>query len=235
MMNDTDELERIRNTWDKRYKTKGHDFGDEPSMTAEMLADKLDPVSKVLEVGFGYGRDLLFMAQNGHLLHGVELAESGLSEARKFLSKYNLNSRVQLMDGDFSRLELRESAFDAVYAHRMLHLLGQNGLVRAFVNKAAYVLKPGGLLYVSARDERDFDPKEMRELPDGRVEYKAPEREGQLISLWNEHRFSREVERKFEVSGFVLGEELESVGTNKNTHFTVFTARNKKKQNSPAP
>lgn len=216
--------------WSKRYVEEGHIWGDEPSMTAERLAERLNRAATVLDVGCGYGRDIVEFVQQGHTVHGIEKAVVGLSEASESIREYIDRGQAHLILGEFSRSALADDSFDAISSHRLLHLLGDNGHVRSFVNTAARVLKPGGLLYVSARDDRDFNPEQMIRRSDGQAEYK--DRPGHLISFWNEARFRESFGRKFEILDFEKGTEIESKINPVDSHFTLMKAR---KRNEPQP
>lgn len=216
--------------WNIRYQKEGHIWGDEPSLTAKRLADKLRPVSNILEIGCGYGRDMVHLVNRGHRVHGVENAVVGLTEATKQLQdKINAGS-AHLLLGEFARAALGKSEFDAVYSHRVLHLLGVNGHVHAFVDTATRVLKPGGLLYVSARNDNDFNAATMHHMPDGTVE--RNDRPGHLISLWNDARFKKAFDQNFEILELIDGEEIESQITGDMTKFTLMVGRKRK---SPKP
>lgn len=211
--------------WSKRYAREGHIWGDEPSLTAQRLIDVLGPDSKVLDIGFGYGRDLVHMLNEGHRVYGIEKATIGLSEATRQVQQYLDHGRGHLILGEFTNADLKQESFDAVMSHRVLHLLGQNGLTTAFANRAAGVLKPGGLLYVSARDPRDFNAEQMKWVGENAAEYKN--RPGHLISFWNEERFRKIFERKFDIIGFQEETEIESTSNPVNSHFTIMMARKK--------
>lgn len=212
--------------WSKRYEREGHIWGDDPSPTALLLANILRPNSKVFEYGYGYGRDVVELMARGHHVQGIDEAAEGLKEATKMVAKM-LNGRVAtLSSGDFAQTILPRGQFDAVTSHRMLHLLGNNGKVRAFVESAAHVLKPGGLLYVSARNQNDFHDEKMVRISDDLVERK--DRPGHLISLWDQARFEKVFGQNFEMIDFVDGQEIESMGSNEMTNFTIMAAKKKK-------
>lgn len=218
------------NLWDKRYATEGAIWGWEPSETAMLLAEQLAPASKVLEVGFGYGRDIVELAKQGHIVHGLEESTVGLKLAVEQLKQYGLSNKAHLTFGEFTSAAIPKKYYDAIYSHRVLHLLGDNGLVRAFANSASRGLKPGGLLYLSARDHRDFDPEQMTSLPDGRAAYKdtVKGREGHIISFWNKERFQETFSKKFNILGFEHGQEIESKNNpGKLSNYTIMIAEKK--------
>ncbi len=220
----------IAHEWDNRYSKWNNIWGDKPSPSAKILLEELNGPSSVLEVGFGYGRDALAICHEGHSLTGLELSSVGLSKACQQMGSYIRSGRAHLGVGEFTSAQLPKAAFDAVFSHRTLHLMGNNGLVDAFASRAAKVIKPGGLLVVSARDMLDFDPEQMVRRPYGMVEYKAdvPDRHGQLISLWDEARFGQTFEEKFNIKCFISSEEMEAVNNpEKTAKFTIMVAERK--------
>lgn len=219
--------EVIAREWNARYGKWHHMWGDKPSPSAKHLLDKLDDVSHILEVGFGYGRDALAFCQAGHSVTGLELSSVGLSDACQQIGSYLRSGRAHLGIGEFTSAKLPHGSFDAVFSHRTLHLMGNNGLVDAFASRAAKVIKVGGLLVVSARDMRDFDEQQMVKRSDGMIEYKpeVPDRQGQLISLWDEARFRETFSEKFDVVSCVESQEIEAVNNpDKMAKFTIMTA-----------
>jgi SAM-dependent methyltransferase len=217
----------IGRDWDSRYTKWKRIWGDKPSPAVRTFLDNLDEVSHVLEVGFGYARDSLAICQSGHSLEGLELSSVGLTDACSQMSQYIASGRASLTIGDFTSRRIAKGSFDALFVHRVIHLLGNNGLVDAFASKAAKVVKPGGLIVISARDKRDFDETQMVERPDGMVEYKpdVPDRQGQLISLWDEARFRETFGEKFEILSLKESTEIEAINNpNKVAKFTIMTA-----------
>lgn len=217
----------IGREWDNRYARWKRIWGDKPSPAVRNFLDSIDEVSHVLEVGFGYARDSLAICQAGHSLEGLELSSVGLTDACSQMSQYIASGRASLTIGDFTSRRIAKGSFDALFVHRVIHLLGNNGLVDAFASKAAKVVKPGGLIVISARDKRDFDAAQMIERSDGMVEYKpdVPDRQGQLISLWDEARFRETFGDKFQILSLKESEEIEAVNNpNKLAKFTIMTA-----------
>lgn len=216
--------------WSRRYIDEGHIWGDDGSLTAQMLAEKLAEsddasVKTILEVGFGYGRDIKELAIQGHKIVGIETASAALHESANQVGRYLQSGQVQLLLGDFNHTNYLKKDFDAVTCHRTLHLWGNNGLVRAFANKTASVLKDNGLLVVSARNEKDFNPDQMVMIAPNLAEYK--DRPGHQISFWNEARFHETFGKKFEILECIHGVEIESQKNPVDSHFTLMIARKK--------
>lgn len=210
--------------WSQRYALEGEIWGTDASITAQLLAERLaedSRIKRVLEVGFGYGRDLREFLEHGHNVEGIEVAAFGLSMAAKGLQKYLETNKAQLMWGDFTSASLGGD-YDAISSHRVLHLLGNNGKVRAFVNKCFSVLKPDGLLYVSARNPDDYNPEQMFKIGD-QAAYK--DRPQQIISFWDKARFEESFGKKFEILDVVNGTEIESAKNPVDSHFSLMIAK----------
>ena len=62
--------------WDHRYSAEGAIWGDGPSPTALLASRYLRPGTRVLEVGFGYGRDLAFLVGGPDGLAAAALARA---------------------------------------------------------------------------------------------------------------------------------------------------------------
>lgn len=222
--------EQIAHEWDNRYSKWNNIWGDARSLSAEVLLEELNGPSSVLEVGFGYGRDALAICQAGHAVTGLELSSVGLSKACEQMRTYINAGRAHMGVGEFTSAQLPNGKFDAVFSHRTLHLMGNNGLVDAFASRAAKVIKAGGILVVSARDMRDFDEQQMVQRADGMVEYKpdVPDRQGQLISLWDKARFQETFGKKFNIRECIPSEEIEAVNNpDKTAKFTIMVAERK--------
>ena len=110
-------------SWSKRYRKEGKIWGDSPSEVAHILVNNLSPASRILEIGFGYGRDLKLLLEHGHTLTGVERSTVGLDMAASNLENYFEGGQLHLVLGDFIKANLSQNFYDAAYSHRTIHLL----------------------------------------------------------------------------------------------------------------
>src|SRR5438876_9345834 len=67
--------------WDRRYSKEGAIWGEVPSPTAQTAARYVQPQDRVLDIGFGYGRDLPFFARQQCRVWGVDLSQEGCRRA----------------------------------------------------------------------------------------------------------------------------------------------------------
>lgn len=99
----------------------------------------------VLEIGCGAGAQLWYLAHDGHRARGLDLAPSGLEQARDRLREEDL-ATPPLVRGDASVLPFRDGIFDIVLDVETLAHVGSAPAQRAGWREAARVLVPGGLL-----------------------------------------------------------------------------------------
>jgi ubiquinone/menaquinone biosynthesis C-methylase UbiE len=111
------------------------------------------PIEDLLDAGTGTGRMLELLAPHARRAMGIDISPEMLAIARDRLARQHL-PQVQVRLGDIYRLPFsggnRESGFDAVLFHQVLHYLDDPG---AAVGEAARVMRPGGRLAIA-----DFAP-----------------------------------------------------------------------------
>src|SRR5438132_5389825 len=98
--------------WDRRYQAEGAIWGEAPSPTARAAARHLPPNPRVLEVGFGYGRDLSFLLRQGCKVVGIDLSREGQRQAEARLEREGLQPD-DLLAGRFEDCALPGERFDA--------------------------------------------------------------------------------------------------------------------------
>lgn len=221
------DTQEIGHFWNDRYSKEGHIWGDEPSQSALILADMLSNNASILEIGFGYGRDMVALVSQGFRVTGVEIALEGLNEATRQLQRFIKEGHAHIQLGDFSRAQLAQNTFDGVLSHRVLHLLGNNGLVRSFAKVASNVLKEDGLLVLSARSDRDFNPDQMRWVDEEarHAEYTIDGREGHGITFWSEQMLTDVFSKRFDIQSITQTSERESRDNGVDTHLLTMVAR----------
>ncbi len=231
--------------WERRFDSEGQLWGNEASPPAKYLTKVLEHRSTILEVGAGYGRDSNWFVENGHTVTAIDKATNALSIASDDLKEKIHSENVSFIISDFRRASMGARSQDAFFAHRLLHLLGNNGTTQAFADMAAKVLKPDGRLLVTARSFNDFNPNQMMwaDESQGVAKYRDDieslgDRRGQNLYFWNEERITRLFEDDFEDITVKEDTEMESIGNVDDkgkpvlTHYVSISARRKY---TPAP
>ena len=142
----------------------------------ERLRQYLSPVSRILDLGCGYGRTLGLLNERGyHNLIGVDPAPAMVASARERFPA------ITFEEYEFPKLPLDDASVDAVLLFSVLTCVPTDDGQRAIVAEGGRVLKPGGLFYVSdlwlqtdernieryTRDERKYGTYGVFDLPEG--------------------------------------------------------------------
>jgi len=123
---------------------------------APVAARFLDADSKVLEVGCGYGRNLMALASlKPRIVVGSDVDAGELvGRQRRALHRRTLElARIELVQQEPRRLPFRDGVFDMVVLWQVLeHVIGQE-LKQTLVSECIRVLKPGGVVLVETPNQ----------------------------------------------------------------------------------
>jgi len=208
--------------WDRRYVAEGAIWGEGPSATAAVACRHLAAGARVLDVGFGYGRDLVFLARRGCRVAGVELSQEGRRMAEERLHREGLWAEA-LLGGPFEDASVPGMPFDALLSHRVAHLLVTPESVARFARRAGAALRSGGLLCVGVRNRRDLDPGAMTPVGNGVFEYR--DRPGHRIRYWDDESFGGAFGDDFTMLLLTEAVEEECRARPAPCHLTVMVAR----------
>ena len=109
--------------------------------------DRSWPGKKVLDVGFGHGNNLIFMAGEGMVPHGVELHEDICRTVGERFAA--VGYKADLRPGSNTEIPFDDDTFDLLVSWDALHYEAEEERVRMAVAEFARVLKPGGRVVVS--------------------------------------------------------------------------------------
>ncbi|MDR3655420.1 class I SAM-dependent methyltransferase [Mycobacterium sp.] len=130
--------------WDDLYKDRSfrlHDPNDEAVVFAHYL-DKVKPAPSVLDVGFGAGRHIVYLAKRGYPMYGIDISPRGMDFTHRWLADEGLRAELQL--ADMRSLPFSEGFFGAALSIGVItHAAIED--VRLALGEMARVLRPGGL------------------------------------------------------------------------------------------
>lgn len=106
---------------------------------------QLGPRDRVLDLGCGSGRTLIWNAESGASMTGVDISPFFAREAR---------DRCDLLLGDLRRLPLRDGAFDKAWSLDVFEHVSPQAL-RDVLTEAHRVLAPNGALFVYTHVRRN--------------------------------------------------------------------------------
>ncbi len=140
--------------WNKWYRNKG--FKVEPEIPS--INKMLKARSRVLDVGCGHGRHVMYFAGKGHEVYGLDNYKPILRQLKKDLLKADLNATLKLYDIN-KGLPYPNKYFDLVLATRAIHHTTGKDL-REIFKEINRVTKSKGLLFLqipSYEDSQKFE------------------------------------------------------------------------------
>jgi cyclopropane fatty-acyl-phospholipid synthase-like methyltransferase len=145
--------------WNNTYTNDNKVWGDQPSHLAVYACNSLKENSHfkqasdlfILDLGCGYGRDAVFLAQNlnCHVL-GLDSSEKAIEMSREIIPK-TLTNRIELLCYDFSHVG---DKYDVIFISNLYHVLPPDERVnlRETIKRC---LKADGLVFLSTLSVRD--------------------------------------------------------------------------------
>jgi SAM-dependent methyltransferase len=157
---------------------------------------------RVLDLGCGAGRHVVYLAWQGFELYGTDVDPHGLTRARKWLDREGLSAHLTV--ADMQALPYPDGFFDAVVSMYVIHHNLIDG-IRRTVAGVRRALQPGGWFFATVNAWGDHKEDRGPEIepgtwlvPDLGCDVPAPHhlfREDELRSVWEGFRMV-ELERK---------------------------------------
>ncbi|MGB7438034.1 MAG: class I SAM-dependent methyltransferase [Candidatus Acidiferrum sp.] len=137
--------------WDERFSQPEPVYGHAPNAFLATQASRLPPRTRFLVPGDGYGRNGIWLAQQGFHVHTVDLSQVGVERARKTALSVGVTMNIE--HADLSLWNWPVEHFDAI-ASIFLHLPAE---ARANVHRSMLrALRPGGLIIIEAFTTRQL-------------------------------------------------------------------------------
>ena len=154
---DSDKWANPQFMWDERFSQPEPVYGHQPNSYLRAQVARLKPGMKILVPGDGYGRNGIWLAQQGFRVYTVDLSPIGVERAQKAARDAGVDMTIEC--ADLSTWNWPIARFDAV-ACIFLHLPPE---VRASVHRNVLeALKPGGFLVLEA-----FTPAQLQRTSGG--------------------------------------------------------------------
>jgi len=147
--------------WDGIFKKQGKVFDkvqeDIPRITSLF---KKKNVRKILDLGCGSGRHLVYLAKRGFDVYGFDISKYGIKITKGWLKKEKLKAKLKIGD-IYKKLPYKDNFFDALISTQTLHH-NRIGNIRKLIKEIERILKPGGFIFVtvSRRTSKKDIPKE---------------------------------------------------------------------------
>jgi len=151
--------------WEDRYAAHGYLFGEAPNAFLARQATRLRPGWAALSVGDGDGRNGVWLAEQGLVVHTVDFSPTAIAKAERLATQRGVAIRTEC--ADILTWSWPHAAYDAVVAIFVQFALPSER-ARMFQGMKQ-ALKPGGLLLVEGYGSRQLEyatggPKQLAQL-----------------------------------------------------------------------
>ena len=141
-------------TWDELFKREEFRWREPYHGVvrfAQLLKEK--GARRVLDLGCGAGRHLVYLAKEGFEAYGTDISETGLEHARRWLSEEGL--AAELVRADMTQIPYPDGFFDAAISTFVVHH-GSLEDMRRTLGEIHRVLRPGGLALITFKSKHSF-------------------------------------------------------------------------------
>lgn len=146
--------------WNKIFKNKGRFFTKIQEDIPKILTlFKKHNVKRILDLGCGSGRHVVYFAKKGFDIYGIDIAKEGIKITKGWLGKEKLQADLKI-GSIYKRLPYQNNLFDAVIStNTICHAKIKN--IRKTIREIERILKPKGLIFITVRKRkfRRFYPK----------------------------------------------------------------------------
>lgn len=108
---------------------------------------KKEKAKKVLDLGCGSGRHVVYLASKGFEVYGTDDAKEGINLCKKWLKACGLKANLQVASF-FEKFPFKDNSFDAIISTWAIHH-GTEKQVKYCIKEIERTLKTGGLIFIA--------------------------------------------------------------------------------------
>ena len=146
--------------WNKIFQQYGKVFTKpQEDLPRIVKLFKKKSVRKILDLGCGTGRHIIYFAKNNFDVYGIDIAEEGIKITKEWLKKEKLQANLKI-GSIYEKLPYKDNFFDAVISTSTIHH-ARIKKIQKTIQEIERVLKPKGLIFITVRKRkfRRFYPK----------------------------------------------------------------------------
>jgi SAM-dependent methyltransferase len=116
--------------------------------------------SKILDCGFGNGRNTFFLSGCGYNIFGID---SSIESVKNIKKKLNKNDRWKFKLNNFTKINFTNNFFNAVIADGVMYYADQENIING-INEIYRVLKKGGVARINLKTNKEkyFEYSKLR-------------------------------------------------------------------------
>lgn len=137
--------------WDEEYKKYGCLFGLEPNLLIKKFLNQIRN-GKVLDLGCGECKDLIFLAKNGFEVYGVDNSKEAVKKAMVLAKKDKVKLNIEF--ADIKNFNIIKNTYSLVISFNVLHFLKKEDVNR-IINQIKQGLVKDGMAIISVFTQKD--------------------------------------------------------------------------------
>lgn len=149
--------EEIESYWNKKFLDEKKVWGDNPSLACKKAVTfirrkvaLLDKITKILDIGAGYGRDIQYFLKYNYDVEGIDISENAVQLAKEHFPDIPLKVK-SIFNTDY-----KNDSFDIVFGNFVIHLFDYSD--RKLLRDECYrMLKSQGWCIFSVASIKDAD------------------------------------------------------------------------------
>lgn len=141
-------MKRDSKAWEKIFQQHGKVFL-EPHWDMASVVEQLQSIqaNSVLDLGCGTGRHLIYLAQHGFCVSGLDNSQEGLDASAQWLQAEKLSAELILQEMT-EKLPWNDDFFDAIVSVQVIHH-ADIATIKRIIVEIERVLVKGGFLFVT--------------------------------------------------------------------------------------
>jgi ubiquinone/menaquinone biosynthesis C-methylase UbiE len=146
---------KLMTEWNRILQEKSYSREEPDQLVMDFAAflKRKNKVGRVLDIGCGAERHLIYMAKQGFEAHGIDISETGLDATKWRLKKQNLEAQIIKCHMNF--LPYIDSCFDAVICLHTIYHQKLKGMQET-ISEIHRILKKKGFLIINRLSKRTY-------------------------------------------------------------------------------
>lgn len=139
---------------------------DQTDPPPEVIAQAAQlPAGRALDLGCGYGRSAIYLAQQGWQVDGVDFIDQAIQEAKVRAAQAGVSDRAHFFQSAVTELDFLQDSYDFALDVGCAHGLTQDEL-RKYYQELLRLLKPGAVFLLFAHLNEETNPPEAQNWMD---------------------------------------------------------------------
>ncbi len=180
----------------------------------QVLKGRFAPGMRILDVGCGEGRNLVYFIRQGMDVWGIDHDKSALQLLRMYGKSLHPDfDPEKIIEDDASDISLPPASFDGIISSAVLHFAESKVHLEQMFAELARLLKPGGILFVRTAMLNGMEEEAIPLKKPGRYLLPDGSERCLLSNLWLEKLCAEHHLSPLEALKYVIVHEARSMGS----------------------